>query len=302
MVIDLYGGNACHPAVELLALLRNELVGIVNQAEGMTKIGAHLFAFDALYMIWKVKTEREGIAIPLIRTARERVGHKLAKISINFATMGAMNWAGDAAEAAQIFKDLGWETEGAIDMAREKATDNVFERTVKSIENFIHRAAGPRLSSRLRAAIGGRQVLDTDFPYLMHDLLLDAIHRTQAELKGKASLMIFLDAIDEADDDTVNTGPLRFVLAGVALNARNSEVSAIFGGRRPCDRWQREGGQSFRLEPMGTIPVPDVRARLQLAGLGIPIIDRVVEKAGGPQPVSARSLSEAFISLGLTTT
>jgi hypothetical protein len=300
VLLDLCGGIACLHACELLALLRNGLVRRVNGLQGISNLGSHLAAFDAYYVIWAGKTGRAKTAPALTPTARAKAAKGLAKLAVNFGTMGTVEFLGTAAELTDIIEDLGWAAEGAIDMTRERATEGVFERTVKSADNFVKRFIRPRLDQRLRKALGDRDTDPEVGPSILHDLLIEAIQRVQAGL-GDVGLMLLIDAIDMTDDDDPDTVDVRFSLGGITSNSTSQFVPSVLSGRGPAKRWRRAVPLHQR-ELLGPIPEEDIRSRFSSAGISLAELSALLVEAGSPKPIHARALSDAYLRRGLSKT
>ena len=299
VLLDLCGGIACLHACELLALVRNSLVRRINLARGITSLGRHLAAFDAFYFIWKADTGRTATAPTLTPTARAKAARGLTKLTLNFATMGAVEFIGSASEIKEIIEEIGWGGEGAIDIVRERATERAREGTVKSTESFVKRFIHPRLDERLRKAIQYREVDNIDAVSILHDLLLEAVQRVQAGLGDEAGLMFLIDAIDMTDDDDPDTVDVRFALGGIASNAKAYLIPSVLSGRAPARRWKRAVAL-HRREPLGSIPEQDIRSRLNAAGVSATEVSALLVDAGSPKPIHARALSDAYRRRGLS--
>jgi len=301
VVLDLCGGIACLHACELLALVRNNLVQRVNGAQGISKLGSHLAAFDAYYVIWAGMTGRIHTAPALTPTARAKAAKGLAKLVLNFGTMGAVEFLGTAAELNDIMEEIGWVGEGAIDMTRERVIDGIFERTVRSTGNFVKRFIRPRLDQRLRKAIRDREGDPVVGPSILHDLLLEAIQRVQSGLGDEAGLMLLIDAIDMTDDDDPDTIDVRFALGGIASNSTSQFVPSVLSGRAPAMRWRRAVPLHQR-ERLGPIPEQDIRSRFTSAGVAVAEVNALLVDAGSPRPIHARTLSDVYRRRGLPKT
>ena len=299
VLLDLCGGIACLHACELLALVRNSLVRRINLARGITSLGRHLAAFDAFYFIWKADTGRTATAPTLTPTARAKAARGLTKLTLNFATMGAVEFIGSASEIKEIIEEIGWGGEGAIDIVRERATERAREGTVKSTESFVKRFIHPRLDERLRKAIQYREVDNIDAVSILHDLLLEAVQRVLAGLGDEAGLMFLIDAIDMTDDDDPDTVDVRFALGGIASNAKAYLIPSVLSGRAPARRWKRAVAL-HRREPLGSIPEQDIRSRLNAAGVSATEVSALLVDAGSPKPIHARALSDAYRRRGLS--
>lgn len=299
VVVDLYGGTASLDAIEFFAILRNALVHETNRLGGASKIGSYLFPFDSLYTIWKGQTGRQTLSPPLLSTKRATRRKKVAKIAINFGTLGILEWVGSAAEAADILKELSWSVEGPIDQIRGAATDSLFERTVTNVEQFIHRNIAPRLDSRLRKGIGSREVMSSDILAMMMDLFLEALINIQNDLEEKSNVMFFVDAIDEAEDETIETSGIRYVVSTVAYKGLGLDCACVMGGRAPLDRWEKAIGSKLLKEQLGPIAVTDIERALTVRGFSEDTIGKLIDAAGAPSAIFARSLSEAYKKLGL---
>jgi hypothetical protein len=290
----------CDP-VEILVKIRNSLVIRVNREVGISNLGTYLFAFDALYTIWcaKERIEKERL-IPLAPTTLGRAGRAAVKLAITIASFGTVHYLGSLADAAGILREIASEAEGAVDIGREVVVDGIFERKTDDVQRFVHRFVAPRLSPRLRSAIGGRVLRSRDIWTFMLDILVDTIILVQKDLVKHGLFMLIADAIDEADDDDKNSIELRFVIGQLTVFLRTHSVATILSGRGPLRYWMEEfQGEPVREEKLEEIPNDDIRRTFVQAGLDAAAIEEVLASAKSREATSAGALSEACKRLAI---
>ena len=319
VVVDLFP-HAHLTAVETLVLARNALVERVNQAMGISHIGKYLLPFDTAYLMWlsKNKIAEHHAAVKLVQTKLQRFEKKAMRVSLRLFTAGLSDLVGSLGDLAVL---IGEHALKLVDAATEQASEDLIERGIGKVHRLIKTGVLPRFSPRLLQAFGDDEVRDEQYHMIMWDLLATALREIQQDLSDQGLFILAadgIDAVDEIDEvyprivgldgqdetddeDKEEAERLRWVVTNLLING-STEVSGIFCGRAPADKWLDEAGKDVPAQRLGLLPAEDVRATLGSAGLDGPFIDRIMAALRPPGPVRPGTYSAAYRKFANTTT